>query len=52
MWIYSKYITTKKGNRIYPKDASCFCFLVDDERPDNTSANKPQKDFKADTRNT
>lgn len=39
MWIYCKYIT-KNGIKIYPKNASCFCFWVeDDDRKDNASTN-------------
>jgi len=40
MWIYSKYITTKKGVRIYPKEASCFRFWVDDEKTDTNLTGK------------
>lgn len=30
MWLYRRYIV-KNGIRIYPKDASCFRFWIDDE---------------------
>lgn len=31
MWIYPKYIT-KNGVRIYPKNANCFRFWVDNDK--------------------
>jgi hypothetical protein len=31
-WVYTKYYTNKyTGRRIYPKNASCFVFLVNDK---------------------
>lgn len=32
MWIYSPYITTKSGNRVYRKDGKMFRFWVDDDK--------------------
>lgn len=50
MWVYSKYITTKNGVRIYPQNASCFRFWVDDEEPDDVSQKGTTEGSKTDTK--
>lgn len=32
MWIYSPYITTRSGKRIYRKNGKMFRFWVDDDK--------------------
>lgn len=39
MWIYCKYIT-KNGMRIYPHNAKCFRFWVEDKTPSKSTTPK------------